>query len=437
MPAFRYQARMTSIYGQASSEDAAQKRDIRMKLKILALSYLFPNPVQTSYGIFVYNRIQALAELSDIRVIAPLQWYPFRDRLRPALAGLSRIAKKETIGTLKVHYPRFPVIPRYMKWFDAISYFLAVCPVLRRLRKEGFDFDLVDVHWTYPDILAGYLLARMAGKPFIVTIRGREALYFEENDARTRMLHAILQKADGVIALSHELAALVTAIGVSPSKIHVALNGVDTGNFRPESKEGARRRLNLPHDKKIILSVGRLTEAKGHQHIIEALPALARRGSVELHIIGGINPETDYSANLQELIGSLRLDNAHLHRDIPHAQLGSWYNAADLFCLASHGEGCPNVVLEALACGTPVVTTNVGAVEELIEHGRDGYIVDDAGTIPEALARGLSAQWDRERIAGRMAEMSWQACARKVDGIYRETLARFIADEAFSPGAVP
>jgi glycosyltransferase involved in cell wall biosynthesis len=414
----------------------AHKQDMPMKLKVLALSYLFPNPVQTSYGIFVYNRIQALQTLSDVRIIAPLQWYPFRDSLRPALAGLGHIGKKAAVGTMVVHYPRFPVIPRYLKWFDAISYFLAVRPVVRRLWKEGFAFDLVDVHWTYPDILAGYLLARGAGKPFVVTIRGHEALYLAENDARTLLLHAILRMADGVITLSSELAALVSDIGVAPERIRVVLLGVDVGNFRPGSRAEARRSLNLPQDRKIILSVGRLTEAKGHQHIIGALPLLAHGDQVELHIIGGINPESDFSADLRELIGKLRLDNVHIHGDIPHGELERWYNASDLFWLASHGEGCPNVVLEALACGTPVVVTNVGAVRELVEHGTDGYIVDDAGDIPAALSRGLSVPWDRKRIAGKMADMSWQSCARKVLDVYHETLCRFGGTGPSHTGAV-
>ena len=407
-----------------------------MKLKVLILSFLFPNPVQPNYGIFVYNRIQALQEFGDIRVIAPLQWYPFRDRLRPELAGISRVGRVENLGSLEAHYPRFPIVPRYMKWFDAISYFFAVLPVVRQLKKSSFDFDLVDVHWTYPDILAGYLLSRMAKKPFIVTIRGRGALYLEEKSARKWLLDVLLRRADGVVALSSELAGLAAAIGVSPDRISVVLNGVDIGNFNPISREDARAELNLPQKRKVILSVGRLTEAKGHQHIIAALPALADNHDVELHIIGGINPESDYSVALRDLIGKLRLDNVHIHHDVPHAQLAAWYNAADLFCLASHGEGCPNVVLESLACGTPVVVTNVGAVGDIIEIGRNGFIVNDVDTLPAALDTGLSTRWEREVIAEKMVAMSWQSCAMKVNGIYRDTVSHCIGSMEFSKGAI-
>lgn len=392
-------------------------------MKVLALSYLFPNPAQPDYGIFVYNRLRAVQEYCEVKVIAPLQRYPFRSILRPELAAKQTIGSKDNMGGLETWYPRFLVIPRYLKFLDALSYYLAVKPVVKKMLQDGFTFDVIDTHWTYPDILAAYLLSRQYRKPFIVTVRGREALYFGERGGRKLILGWCLRRADAVVALSSELADLVVDIGVERHRVRVVLNGVDTENFQPLDRAEARRKLNLPQDKKILLAVGRLTEAKGHQHIIQALPSLASVHNVELHIIGGINPESDYSVKLKELVAKLGLRNVFFHNGMPHDQLLYWYNAADLFCLASHGEGCPNVVLEAMACGTPVIVTNVGAVKDMVGDQRYGVIVDNCDTFGNYLVLALSTQWDRQAIAERMKGMSWHGCAKQVMGLYNEVVA--------------
>lgn len=394
-------------------------------MKVLALSYLFPNSAQPDYGVFVYNRLRAVQEYCEVKVIAPLQRYPFRSLLRPELAAKQTIGSKVNMGGLETWYPRFPVIPRYLKSLDALSYYLAVKPVVKKMMQDGFTFDVIDTHWTYPDILAAYLLSRQHNKPFIVTIRGREALYLGERGGRKRILDWCLRRANAVVALSSELAELVIDIGVELNKVRVVLNGVDTESFQPLDRVEARRKLNLVQDKKILLAVGRLTEAKGHQHIIRSLPSLAPVHNVELHIIGGINPESDYSVTLKEQVAGLGLKNVFFHNGIPHEQLLYWYNAADLFCLASHGEGCPNVVLEAMACGTPVVVTNVGAVKDIVADIGSGVVVMNCERFNLVLQQALTMSWDQQAIAERMKNMSWQGCANQLVTLYNEVTADY------------
>ncbi len=391
-------------------------------MKVLALSYLFPNPAQPDYGIFVYNRLKAIQEFCDVKVIAPLQRYPFRNLLRPEMATDNKIGSKENMAGLETWYPRFSVIPRYFKFYDAFSYYAAVKPIVSKMLQTGFTFDVIDAHWTYPDILAAYFLSRRYGKPYIVTIRGNEALYLGEKGGRKLILDWCLRRADAVVALSSDLAELVVGIGVERHKVRIILNGVDTGSFRPLDRVEVLKKLNLDQDKKILVTVGRLTEAKGHQHIIKALPTLASRNNVELHIIGGINPESDYSGKLKELVTVLGLHNVFFHNGMPHDQLLYWYNAADLFCLASHGEGCPNVVLEAMACGTPTVVTNVGAVRDIISDAGYGVIAEHGEGFEEALIQALSIKWDCQAIAERMKGVSWQGCAKQVIDIYKEAI---------------
>jgi len=399
------------------------KKNIR--LNVLALSYLFPNAAQPAYGIFVLNRLKAVREFCNIKVIAPIQWYPLIHHIRGAFWG-HRVPVRDEVDGIEVHHPRFPVIPRYLKWIDAITYWWSVRATAENLRrKEGFNFDIVDVHWTYPDIVAGYFLARKSGKKFIVTVRGHEALYEEEKSLRRWLVANFLRRADFVITLSEELRGKVVALGVAPGKTRVVLNGVDHSRFHPLNREACRRQLGLDQERKILISVGRVTEGKGHQDLIRIMPEVSKNEEVDLYIIGGVNPENDFSLVLRKMIGDLGLKNVHLVDKVPHESLSLWYCAADVFCLATRREGCPNVLLEALACGTPVVVTDVGAVSELVMHGENGFLVglERMSTLGEIVRASLHRNWDRETISARMKTRGWVTCAEQVFEVYRAVQA--------------
>lgn len=395
-----------------------------MRLNVLALSYLFPNRAQPAYGIFVFNRLKAIQNFCNIKVIAPIQWYPLIHRVRGVLWG-ANIPLRDEFGGMEVYHPRFPVIPRYLKWIDAVTYFLAARSVVKNLKiRESFEFDLVDVHWTYPDIVAGYILARKYDRRFIVTVRGHEALYLGENTLRRRMVTYLLRKADFVITLSDELRSLVLNLGIAPEKASVILNGVDLSRFHPLDRDACRQQLDLPTRSKIIISVGRLTEGKGHHELVRIMPDISKAEDVQLYIIGGVNPEDDFSHVLRAMITNLKLKNVHLIEQVEHEMLPSWYNAADLFCLATKREGCPNVVLEALSCGTPVVVTDVGAVSQMVVRGKNGYLVrfDELTSLGEIIRLSLNQKWNRQEIAANMQNRGWSFCAEQAVDIYRSVL---------------
>lgn len=409
-----------------------------MQGNILVLSCLFPNAVQPNYGMFVLNRVKAVSRHCTMRVIAPVPVYPMFNRALRGLRGAARIPRIERIEALEVHHPRFLVIPRFLKWLDALTYSFAVEQVVRRIDRDGAShFDLIDVHWTYPDIVAGYWLARRKRKKLLVTIRGREALYPGEVTLRRWMLVRCLRRADAVITLSDELKDLVIAMGVSAKCVNTILNGVDRTRFYARPPAECRRRLGIPANKRVLVSVGSLTRRKRHDELIRTMPTLSKRHDVELYIIGGPGPEGDMSAALSAMISNLRLSNVHLVDKVDNATLGEWYGAADLFCLASKGEGCPNVVLEALACGTPVVCTDVGAIRELLTDGINGFVVD-AGSIDDlepAIEKALEWTWDRQRIADGMDRWGWAHCADEVVRIYRSVLEEASGVGSFGSGS--
>jgi teichuronic acid biosynthesis glycosyltransferase TuaC len=395
-----------------------------MRTSVLALSHLFPNRLHRNYGVFVLNRLKAVQQFCSVKVIAPVQWYPFMQRLgRGTTKGMPA---RENIEGLDVFHPRFAIIPRYFKWIDAVSYLWSAARVAMLLEKQdGFRFDVVDVHWTYPDIVAGYWLARRRRKKLVVTLRGHEAFYEEDGRSIRRWLVAsLLRRADFVVALSEELRQKAQNLGVAAERSCVVLNGVDLGNFNYMDRDACRARLGLSTDKRILISVGRLTQRKGHHELIRIMPKLLEGGDTELFIIGGVNREDDFGTVLRDMIRDLKLTTVHIVDRVPHDELALWYGSADLFCLATATEGCPNAVLEALACGTPVIATRVGAIDELITDGDNGSIVDpnDLSNLDDVVSAGLKRQWDRKHIASQMQAWSWRACAERVVAVYGKVL---------------
>jgi glycosyltransferase involved in cell wall biosynthesis len=407
--------------------DAGPEGRVAPAVRVLALSGLFPNAAQPNYGVFVLNRLKAVSRFCAITVVAPIHSYLLLGLTKAARTRDRAVPLREKIEGFDVHHPRFAIVPRYLKWFDALSYWWAACKLVAGLEtREGLTFDVVDVHWTYPDIAAGFWLARRRGKKLLVTVRGKEALYPGERSLRRWLLGYFMRRADAVITLSDELKDLVIGLGVAPARVRTILNGVDRGRFHSRPKNECRQRLGLSPDRKLIISVGALIERKGHHELVRIMPGLSRTDAVDLCIIGGAGPEGDLTGRLNRMIAELGLTNVRLVNKVPHDALADWYGAADLFCLATRGEGCPNVVLEALACGTPVVSTDVGAIRELVAEGENGFVIgiDQLGELEDVVRRALHWNWDRDRIAERMNAWGWPRCADEVIKTYRAVLGQ-------------
>lgn len=393
-------------------------------IKVLAFSYLFPNKYQPFYGIFVLNRLKAVKKYCTVQVIAPVPWFPFMaifNRFR----DYPKIPRKETIEGIDVLHPRFFIIPRYLKWIDGISYLFSTILFMLRLKKD-YNFDLIDVHWIYPDILAAYIYAKIYKKKLLVTIRGKRAVYFGEKSLRKKIIDFLLKKVDYIITLSKELKDIVIDIGAQATKVKVILNGVDIDRFKPIKRDECRKRLGLPLDKKILLSVGSLIITKGFHRIIEVLPEISKRYEPDFYIIGDAGPAGDFRKEIEDKIRELNLKNVFLLGSKSNEELVYWYNACDIFCLATSAEGSPNVVMEALACGTPVLVSAVGGIPDIVKENFLGFLIDpDSSTdLKSKLETALKIDWDRNRIRKYMEKFTWDQCAKQVIDIYKEALSK-------------
>ena len=384
------------------------------RVKVLLFSTVFPNSAQPHHGVFVRERMQGLpAEEFDVRVMAPTAWFPFVSGLRPGLRP--EVPEEEVQSGIRVYHPRFFSIPGIFKCLDGLFLFLWTLPLLLRLRRK-FPFQVIDAHFVYPDGLAAVLAGLFLRVPVTITLRGLLPLLVPYRLRRPQLRFA-LRRAARVIAVSESLKRDAVALGIKPEKVRVIENGIDPSAFQMLDRVEARRRLGLAKYGPMLVSVGTLSERKGFHLVIEAVARCAKRWpALRFAIVGGDGAEGAMSAQLRQLARKLGVQDAVIFAGPRESrELADWYSAADLFVLATAHEGCPNVVLEALACGTPVVATPVGNIPELIDSPRVGLLVErTVESLVQGIARGLDRNWDRDAVRARIASRTWDAVGREV-----------------------
>ncbi|MHB8534208.1 MAG: glycosyltransferase family 4 protein [Sulfuricaulis sp.] len=382
-------------------------------LRVLSFTTLFPNQQQPAHGLFVKERILALARLVDLRVVAPVPWFPRTRIFGERYYRYAMVPLKENCTGTPVEHPRFPVIPRLCKTIDGPLLAAGSRSCLRKIR-EAFPFDIIDAHWAYPDGVAAAILAGRFRVPLAITVRGDDINIFLKEFWRKPWIRWSLGKADLIIALSRELKDIVVTTGVAPSKVVVIPNGINPEIFHPVDRKLARARLGLPADARIVLSVGRLHRSKGYPVLVEAAARLSGKfPDLHVHIVG--SPDHEADARPAIIAAATRghiAQRVHLIGAQDPGTMKYWYSAADVFCLATSREGSANVLIEAMACGLPCVTTPVGGNPEAVNSTDVGILcAPDVDSMSQALATGLTRQWDRERIAAHGQSRTWQTVA--------------------------
>jgi glycosyltransferase involved in cell wall biosynthesis len=374
------------------------------------LSSLFPSSVQPGAGLFIRERAFRVGRRLPLAVVAPTPWFPFQAlirRWRPLFRpGAPEYEEQQGFP---VWFPRFLSPPGILKHRDGASMARGAYPRLAALRHAG-RLDLIDAHFGYPDGYAGVLVGRRLGVPVTITLRGNES--WRVHDPRQApLLREALVGASRVFAVSDALRRIALDLGVPEEKTEVVGNGIDIERFRPRDRAAARAALGLPADAPVLISVGWLVDGKGHHRVIEVLPALVRRwpGLVYL-IVGSGSPAGDMRAELEAQAGRLGLGaTVRFLGALPPEELPGPLSAADVFVLATRYEGWANVFLEAMACGLPVVSTDVGGNREVVCRPELGDIVPfgEPAALEAAIARALTHPWDRAAIRRHAAANDW------------------------------
>ncbi|AOV16823.1 glycosyl transferase family 1 [Acidihalobacter aeolianus] len=394
--------------------------DATRKLSILSFSSLYPNAEQPRHGVFVEERLRHLLATGEIgiTVVAPVPWFPSRNPRFGHYARLAAVPGEEVRHGLRVLHPRYPVVPKVGMTIAPGLMAAAMLPVLRRMLASGEHFDLIDAHYFYPDGVAAVWLGERLGKPVVVTSRGTDVNWIPRYRGPRAQLRWAAARASGLISVSQALGEHLVQLGVSRERITVLRNGVDLQAFQPvpAAAETTRQELHLPANVPLLLSVGSLIERKGHHTTLEALTRLPDA----VLVVAGEGPLKPVLHRQMEDLGLA--PRVRFLGPIPHKDLPRYYSAADVSVLASSREGMPNVVLEALACGTPVVACDAEGVSEVLADPVSGRVVP--AREPEALARCvesvLSHPPGRERVREYAQRFSWDETSAGQLKLFRE-----------------
>jgi teichuronic acid biosynthesis glycosyltransferase TuaC len=389
-------------------------------VRILTFTTLYPNELQPQHGIFVETRLTQLlgGGLVSARVMAPCPWFPLAATAFGKYAAYARIPPREVRHGLCVEHPRYPVLPKLGMSAAPVGLFAAVLPLLRRQIARGRDFDVIDAHYFYPDGVAAVLLGRALGRPVVVTARGSDLNVIARYPVPRRWIGWAAARADGLIAVSRGLRDRLVELGIDRARIRVLRNGVDLALFRPYDRELARRKLGFTRP--TLLAVGNLVALKRHSLMVEAL---ARLPEADLVIVG----EGPERAAIERLARTLRVGHrVRLLGRVPQDGLPEIYSAADLLLLVSRHEGWPNVLLESLACGTPVVVSDMAGIADIVAAPEAGRIVTEVTSdrLAAAIRDFLAAPPSRGATRLYAEQFDWQSTTEGQIALFREVLER-------------
>ncbi|MES1981082.1 MAG: glycosyltransferase family 4 protein [Pseudomonadota bacterium] len=387
-------------------------------IKILTFSSLYPNAVQPTNGIFVENRLRHLVASGEVevKVVAPVPWFPFAGAAFGKYGDYARVPAYDVRHGIEVYHPRYLVVPKIGMSIAPVLMACAVRKTVHSICEQGFDFDLIDAHYFYPDGVAACILADKLRKPFVVTARGTDINLIPMYALPRKWILWAAAKSHAMISVCQALRDEMVDMGIAADKVTALRNGVDLNSFHPGGRDEIRSQLNIAG--KMLLSVGYLIERKGHHLVIEALTSLR---DYRLYIAG----DGEMSAQLKKLA----LDRGVADRviflgSLDRASLRRYMVAADALVLASSREGMANVLLESIACGTPVVATPLWGTPEVVAAPEAGVLTLDrsSAAMAEGVTRLFANYPDRARTRLYAEKFSWDDTTQGQLAIFRRAL---------------
>jgi len=402
------------------------------RLRVVVLTTFFPSPRDPFRTPFLRNLVDAMAADCDVDLVIPV---PRRPQIGSWRDGVP-VPPVETYADRTLLHPRYLAVPG-LHWLSGLTYCVGVWRTLRALKQRHGRFVL-HAHCAYPDVVGAAIAARCLGLPLVATAHGSDINLSARERLLRPQIRAALRSAQRVIAVSDPLARAVAALtDLAPPRIEcIPCAGYAANVFHPRAPADLavlRQALGLDADTRLVLFVGHLVPVKALDVLLRAWALLpsAQPGAARARLVlVGEGAERDALIRLAEHEGVAAQVTFLGPR--PQAVVADWIAAADLLCLPSHAEGSPNVVVEALASGTPVVASRVGGIPQLVEDGVNGLLVPpgDPRALATALAAALAREWNAGRISSSIAHLTWSAIGRRNRDVLED-----VAKEAAHAGA--
>ncbi|HUD73428.1 MAG TPA: glycosyltransferase [Terracidiphilus sp.] len=382
-------------------------------LKIAVVTAHFPSSAQPTHGKPAYETLRVLSGNSDVRVFYPHAVYP--SLLKPKSRIYDAFDASYSLPGVKASYYDYPVLPLVSRPFNGWMVARVLLPHVR-----SFAPDLIFSYFLYPDGYAALKIGKELGVPVVAMGVGSDVHNIRD---RFSAMHTrtVLREADFLVAISGDLRKRMIAMGAPPEKTRAVVSGCDVSAFRPADRLEARQKLGIDPAAKAVVYIGRMDVRKGLRELVEAAVSLhPLRPDLHVYMVGE-------GSDRPVIEDAIQTSNAasyiHALPECAFDGVAVWMAAADLVTLPSYMEGCPNVVLEALACGRPVVATNVGGIPEILSN-ECGCLVPprEPAMLAEALASVLDRAWDAKAISAHGGR-SWEMVAGEVFEIFESIIA--------------
>ena len=388
-------------------------------LRVLTLSTLFPDSGRPAFGRFVERQAQALANEPGVavRVVAPIGIPPLLAR-HPRYAALARVPAREVRGGLDVRRPRFAVIPGPGAPLSPRLLAHRLLPLLRTMRAE-WPFDVIDAEFFWPDGPAAIRLGRALGVPVSIKARGADIHHWGVRRGTARQVRTAGCAAAGLLAVSGALRDDMIALGMPADRIAVHHTGVALDSFRPADRLAAQAALGLAGGP-VLLTIGHLIPRKGQAILIDALALLP----AATLLIAGDGP--DRAALSAQATARGLADQVRFLGPVAHDALPALFAAANLFVLPTASEGLANVWVEAIACGVPVITTDVGGAREIVDRPAAGRLVPrTAAAFADAIRAMLMHPPAPDQVRRSAERFTWDRNAQQLAAHLRAIVAAY------------
>ena len=366
--------------------------------RILYFSSQFPNLRNPTMGVFSLQRVQALHDAGcDVTVVSPVLMTPPPYLVaKPVLAyrwirSQAQQPFELPLQGITAHYPKW-ICPskKIFGWYMSSFLFLQVRSAVTKLAREFYP-DVILSSWL-PDGVAACQIGDKLNIPTLAIADGTDVNQWPKTYRGWKYARDLLnKKVSTLIFVSEALREVGSSIGLYGRRNVVIHNVVDTNIFIPNS-------TGRDYSEFKILAIGRLEPVKGFDILLQAFANVYKRLNQQTRLI--IIGDGPLRSDLEKIAFNLEISSAvDFMGSIPHEEMVTRYQTADLLCVSSYSEGLPCVIVEAMACGKPVVASDVGGVSEVVD-AQSGILVTpgDPEALCEALLKAKDQDWDREKI---------------------------------------